>query len=290
MIFLHDWYYAIHKAHEKTLDVLRDFLRMQKTHLIQTGIVVVYIVIGFPLMLRTILFPSTIYKNWFYLARAVLLVSMVRKPILIGTLPTNTNFVAVANHGSFFDIFATGYYFKGLQGTVFLHKKLLKIPILGWWLKRLDVIPVIPPTAKYESSTNTMVHTKTVSEKITNWLLPQIILSKREMAEINISAKYKALETLAQGKSLVAFPEGTRTLNGQMKQFEDTAFNIAKRAGVPIVPIAFIGTYEAKPKWRQYIKSTRIIIRIGTPIDGSTMSPKELAEKTQHIIQEMIDE
>jgi 1-acyl-sn-glycerol-3-phosphate acyltransferase len=184
----------------------------------------------------------------------------------------------------------TAYYFRGKRGTVFLHKKLLKVPMLGWWLKRLDVIPVIPPTSKYESVTLDGHRQKTFSEKITNWLLPPFVVSKREMAEINILAKREALETLAQGKSLVVFPEGTRTSNGQMKSFEETAFNIAKKSNVPVVPIAFIGSYEAKPKWRHFIKPTDIVIRIKDPFDGSTMSAKEFAEKTQHVIQEMIDE
>ncbi len=289
IIFFHDWYYAIHKAHEKTIYVLRDFFRMQLTHLLQFNVVLVYIFVGVPLIIRTILFPKTIYKNWFYLAKAVLFVLGIDVRVF-GALPKDGNFVVVGNHTSFLDIFLTAYYFNGKKGTVFLHKKLLKVPVLGWWMKRLGVIPILPPTVKYESATLEQVRQKTFSEKISAWMLPEIKVTKREMAEINIAGKNKALKTLSEGNCLVVFAEGTRTSNGQMKQFEDSAFSMAKKAGVPVIPIAFVGSYEAKPKWRHYIKPMPVIIRIGKPIDGSTMSVKEFAEKTQHIVQEMIDE
>jgi 1-acyl-sn-glycerol-3-phosphate acyltransferase len=54
--------------------------------------------------------------------------------------------------------------------------------------------------------------------------------------------------TLAEGSSILMFPEGTRSPNGRLRSFRPGAFELAQRAGRPILPVAIHGTAEALPK------------------------------------------
>ncbi len=54
--------------------------------------------------------------------------------------------------------------------------------------------------------------------------------------------------TLAEGNSIMMFPEGTRSLDGRMRRFKTGAFELAKASGRPILPIVLNGTSNALPK------------------------------------------
>ena len=53
---------------------------------------------------------------------------------------------------------------------------------------------------------------------------------------------------LAEGSSVLLFPEGTRSMDGRLKPFKHGAFTLAQRAGVGILPIVVEGTADALPK------------------------------------------
>ncbi len=55
-------------------------------------------------------------------------------------------------------------------------------------------------------------------------------------------------ETLAEGNSIMMFPEGTRSPSGRMRQFKPGAFELALRTRNPILPIVIRGTANALPK------------------------------------------
>ena len=56
------------------------------------------------------------------------------------------------------------------------------------------------------------------------------------------------IDGVRDGKSLMVFPEGTRTPDGHLQEFKHGAFKIAVRAKVPVVPVAIRGTFELLPK------------------------------------------
>ncbi len=56
------------------------------------------------------------------------------------------------------------------------------------------------------------------------------------------------LDALAEGSSIMMFPEGTRSFDGKLKAFKHGAFTLAKKAQVAILPIVIEGTSEALPK------------------------------------------
>jgi len=55
-------------------------------------------------------------------------------------------------------------------------------------------------------------------------------------------------KTLAEGSSLMIFPEGTRSPDGRLRAFKPGAFQLALEARVPILPIVISGTADALPK------------------------------------------
>lgn len=53
---------------------------------------------------------------------------------------------------------------------------------------------------------------------------------------------------LKRGSSIMMFPEGTRSRDGEIKDFKRGAFSLAAEAGVPIMPIVVDGTFTALPR------------------------------------------
>lgn len=263
MIVVWDTFISFKMKGKTSLTMMDIFLKMQLTHILQFNFILAILFVGFPLMIRGILFPKTIFKNWFLVSRALLFALGMRINV-IGSLPETDKFVAVANHASFLDIFLTARYFGGTKkGIVFLHKKLLHFPLLGWWLRKLDSIPVVP--GKNKSLT-------------------------KEEKQINFTAIKKSITALSSGIALIIFPEGTRTNDGGIKPFEEGAFVLAKKTDAPVVPIAFIGAYDAKPKWRPWINPQTITIYIGKPIDGQNLSVPDFVNNTHRMIVQLMSQ
>jgi len=89
------------------------------------------------------------------------------------------------------------------------------------------------------------------------------------------------------GISVMLFPEGTRTRDGNLLPFKDGAFALAIRSGAPILPVALTGTREMRPKNTYWFGKAQGKARILDPIptDGMTLAdvPK-LREKAREAI------
>jgi 1-acyl-sn-glycerol-3-phosphate acyltransferase len=75
-----------------------------------------------------------------------------------------------------------------------------------------------------------------------------------------------AAEIIKSGKSVVIFPEGTRTTDGKLLPFKRGGFLLATKAGVPIVPMTINGSGKVNPCKKLEIYPGPIKIRIGDPI------------------------
>lgn len=64
----------------------------------------------------------------------------------------------------------------------------------------------------------------------------------------------KLASALAQGKKVIIFPEGTRTVDGRLGSFKQTFAILGRELNVPIVPIAIAGAYQALPRHRIFPK------------------------------------
>ncbi len=120
-------------------------------------------------------------------------------------------YVIIANHQSMADIFvmyAIKKHFKWVAKSTLFH-----IPFLGWMMKMADYVPVTRGDAR----------------------------SRDDMLN-------RCLDQLRRGSSMAMFPEGTRSLDGNLRSFKLGAFVLAVDSQADVVPVVIDGTYDALPR------------------------------------------
>lgn len=100
-------------------------------------------------------------------------------------------------------------------------------------------------------------------------------------------------EVLADGWSLVIFPEGTRSPDGWMRSFQLGAAYLARKHDVPVVPIAHRGTYAAMPRGQGWPSPGRrqLTIRFGEPLRAAPgESVRDFAPRIKDAVATLLDE
>ena len=87
-----------------------------------------------------------------------------------------------------------------------------------------------------------------------------------------IVAMKALIRRLEGGAAVVIFPEGTRTATGQLGELKSGFTLLAKRARVPIVPVAIVGAWECWPKSRMFPRPGRVRVEF-----GKILRPEEIA-------------
>lgn len=77
----------------------------------------------------------------------------------------------------------------------------------------------------------------------------------------------QAGDILDQGSTVLIFPEGTRSQDGQIHEFGAAIGHLALHHGVDILPVWLGGTYEALPKGASVPKKRDLVARIGPPLE-----------------------
>lgn len=141
-----------------------------------------------------------------------------------------TSYVFVANHQGAYDIF-TVYGYLGHNFRWMMKASLRKIPFVGWacrWAKQIFVD---------NSSASATRRTMQEAEKL-----------------------------LSGGMSLVVFPEGARTWNGEMRQFKKGAYRLAVEFNLPVVPLTIDGAFNVLPRFKTLPVPGHIYLTIHKPI------------------------
>lgn len=87
----------------------------------------------------------------------------------------------------------------------------------------------------------------------------------------------KMAEVVKQGKKVLIFPEGTRTMNGELGKFKKTYAIISAELNIPIVPVAITGAYEAMSSGARKIKrGEKICIEFLPVVKPENLNPDEL--------------
>ena len=191
-------------------------------------------------------------------AKSILKVSGVSVVIKGGeSLLHDHSYIFAGNHQSQFDIFALqgclGYDFRWLA-----KKELFDVPVFGSAMRQAGHIPV-----------------------------------DRSHSRAAVRSLDEAAQRIAAGTSVIIFPEGTRSEDGNLLPFKSGAMVLAIKAGVPVVPMAIVGTHDVMPKGKLLVKSGRVIIRLGEPIETAGLKVKqkhELAERLQEAVAALIAE
>lgn len=128
----------------------------------------------------------------------------------------------------------------------------------------------------------------------TAWLLPRVWSFPVNRGEPDRTAITTATELLRAGELVGVFPEGSRRgadAEDEVGQAHGGAAFIALRAGVPIVPIAFVGTDAAMPRGASLPRPARVTIHVGEPIDISAVAPDAgRKERVALVTRRMMDE
>jgi 1-acyl-sn-glycerol-3-phosphate acyltransferase len=119
-------------------------------------------------------------------------------------------------------------------------QELFRIPVFGWYLAAARFIPV----------------------------------DRHDHARAVASLR-RAGETIRGGRSIIVFPEGTRSPDARIQPFKKGPFVVAMEAGVPIVPIAIAGAAACNPKRRLAIWPGTVRLGFGEPVD-----PRQFTDPT----------
>jgi 1-acyl-sn-glycerol-3-phosphate acyltransferase len=135
--------------------------------------------------------------------------------------------IMAANHTSYFDPPLVGITCKS-ELYFMARKTLFDMPVLGPFISRVNALPV-------------------------------------DLSKGDVSALRTVIHLLKDGKRTVIFPEGTRSLNGQIQQARPGIGMIIARTLVPVVPMRIFGSFEAWPKGGK-IKPHPITVVVGKPL------------------------
>ena len=171
-------------------------------------------------------------------------------------IDTNLPHIVMSNHQSLFDVWALIGKIP-LQIRWIVKSEIRKIPIFGYTLERMGHVYV-----DRRNRTAAFISLETASKKI------------------------------KKGTSVIIFPEGTRSKDGQLLKFRMGGIIMALKSGVPILPVTVNGSRFVLPKNTLALMPGKIEIIIGDVIDPGIYDENqrhELMEKIRSAINENLD-
>lgn len=165
-------------------------------------------------------------------------------------LPIKGPYIGVINHNSFVDIPAVSLVIKGKVYTM-AKDSLFKVPFLGWWLKAVNMFPVI------------------------------------RNASDNIAFKH-ALEILKREDIIFISPEGTRKRSDEksLPRARTGFIRLAQLANCRIVPIALSGTRKAMPPDAILPRPVKVRAMVGKPV---SLEKVEVIVENKDVLQQQAD-
>ncbi|MGF6907552.1 lysophospholipid acyltransferase family protein [Fusobacterium sp. PH5-44] len=107
----------------------------------------------------------------------------------------------------------------------------------------------------------------------------QCVFLDRKNPREGIKDMKKAVEVIKKGYPTLIFPEGERTLTGQIGEFKKGSFKLALDTKGIIVPLSIKGTFDIQKKGESVMRRGKIVkLFIGNPIHVENMERAELKE------------
>jgi 1-acyl-sn-glycerol-3-phosphate acyltransferase len=106
----------------------------------------------------------------------------------------------------------------------------------------------------------------------------------------DVGAMKESIRLLQEGWLLNMFPEGSRTPDGCVHPAQKGAGLLIRRAGVPVVPVAIDGSYEAWPRGQKFPRPHPIRILYGHPVLLSRRSADDIRKWIDDTLPRMFDD
>lgn len=171
-------------------------------------------------------------------------------------VPTDQPVLYIPNHRSYFDILLLYCRMPGLTGFV-AKDSMLRYYVLRDWMKKLHCL-----------------------------------FLNRENSREGLKTILEGIENIKNGISMCIFPEGTRNKTDEMMTFKEGSLKMAEKTGCLIIPVALTNTAEIFENHMPWIRSCKVVIEYGEPIDPKTLSKEEkkhLGAMCRERIQEMLE-
>ncbi len=185
-------------------------------------------------------------------ARMLLAVFQVRVEVLgAEKLEPDRQYVFCSNHFSLVD---TPIMFSSMprEFRILARHGLWRIPFIGWHLNRAGHVPV-----------------------------------NRENPRQAKKSITRAAEKIRSGYSTLLFPEGGRTRSEQMRPFKPGAAYIAIEAGVPIAPMAIVGSRNVLAPGSTHLRPGRVELRVGDPVPTEGLKNRDAKQTIARVQQEV---
>lgn len=153
-------------------------------------------------------------------------------------------YVFMANHQSNIDIPVLVRALAPFQLRWMAKRELLRVPFFGWAL----------------------------------WASKHVVVKRARSKDV-AAAMSSACDRLGRGISMVVFPEGTRSHDGQLLPFKRGGFRLAEKAGVAIVPVTINGSgaLMRRGDWRLRPGVVEVVIGDAIPPDeGDERSRRQM--------------
>jgi 1-acyl-sn-glycerol-3-phosphate acyltransferase len=128
--------------------------------------------------------------------------------------------------------------------------------------------------------------------------IPLVGLAVKSSAQIPLDRKnprkglqsiQQAADLLKKGVSIVVFPEGTRSRDGQINEFKTTLFVLPIRTRTPVVPVLIEGAFEALQRGSLLLKRCPVKITFLDPVPADFLSDKDRALYAERVRQTLIE-
>lgn len=227
---------------------LRNFLSQLRSYLIYDPLIWFYTVVLGTLSLLSSLFDSSgVIQHEFARLWARMILGTIGAQITVEGLEkidTSKAHVYVVNHLSALDI-PVLYASLPFQFRILAKRELFRYPFMGWHLRRSGQIPVVLDNPK-----------------------------------ASIRSLQLAVTAVKNNMSLLVFPEGGRSEDGQLQPFMGGAFFAAIRAQADIVPMVLLGTYETLKMNSFHIRPRPLRLLVAAPISTAGLTTRDTESLT----------
>lgn len=98
---------------------------------------------------------------------------------------------------------------------------------------------------------------------------------------------------VSAARSLIVFPEGTRSVDGTVGRFKGGTFMLAIDAGLPVVPVSIAGSRFVMRKGRLMVCPGRVTLTVHPPMSTTGVAreqAREFAERVREVVRPAVDE